>query len=94
MRHVRALEVRAKFGEILDAAAAGERIVIERAGQPVAAIVPLSDLDIHDPERIRARQLEAIRRIARRSKEIKAMGDPDFDGTAWIRWDRDHRDDP
>ena len=91
MRHVRALEVRAKFGEILDAAAAGERIVIERAGQPVAALVPLSDLDIHDPDKIRARQREAIDRIRRRAPLIKAMGDPDFDATAWIRWDRDHR---
>lgn len=94
MRVISALEVRARFGQIVDEAAAGERFVIERAGHAVAAIVPLADLDAVDPEQVRARQLEAVRRIARRSKRLKAMGDPAFDPTAWVRQDRDHRDRP
>ena len=69
MRTVSALDVRRRFGEIVDLAAAGERIVIERAGQPVAALVPLGDLALLDPDRRRAARLAAlddIRRIARR----------------------------
>jgi prevent-host-death family protein len=68
MRTVTAIEVRKKFGEIVDQAAAGERIVIERAGHPVAAIVPLSDLDLVDPDQKRNRELAAIDEIRRRAK--------------------------
>ena len=86
---MRALEVRAKFGEVIDQAAAGERIVIERAGQPIAAIVPLSDLDAVDPDRIRERRAEAFERLMRLKRRTMKLGVP-IDGTAWIRWDRDH----
>ena len=65
MRTVSALDVRRRFGEIVDQAAAGERIVIERAGQPIAALVPLADLDLIDPERRKAERLNAIDRIRR-----------------------------
>ncbi len=60
MRTVTALDVRRRFGQIVDEAAAGERIVIERAGQPVAALVPLADLALLDPERRRATRLGAL----------------------------------
>ena len=69
MRTVTALDVRRRFGQIIDQAAAGERIVIERAGQPVAALVPLADLALVDPDRRRAARLAAlddIRQLARR----------------------------
>lgn len=69
MRTVSALDVRRRFGEIVDQAAAGERIIIERAGQPIAALVPLADLELVDPERRKAARLAAIdeiERIARR----------------------------
>ena len=65
MRTVSALDVRKRFGEIVDQAAAGERFVIERAGQPIAALVPLADLELVDPERIKASRLAAIDRIQR-----------------------------
>lgn len=65
MRVVTALDVRRKFGQIVDEAAAGERIVIERAGQPIAAIVPLSDLELVDPERRKAERLRAFEEIRR-----------------------------
>ena len=65
MRSVTALDVRRRFGQIVDEAAAGERIIIERAGQPIAAIVPLSDLALVDPERRKAERLAAIDQIAR-----------------------------
>lgn len=85
---MRALDVRAKFGEVIDQAAAGERIIIERAGHRIAAIVPLSDLEAHDPDVIRRRQMEALERIQRRRRRLPA--DPTFDPVAWVRWDRDH----
>jgi prevent-host-death family protein len=68
MRSVTALDVRRRFGAIVDEAAAGERIVIERAGQPVAAIVPLSDLAALDPERRKAERLAALDEIRRWSR--------------------------
>ena len=89
MRVVSALDVRRRFGQIVDEAAAGERIVIERAGQPIAAIVPLSDLALVDPERRKAERLKAIDDIARMAKRFKV--DPSFDAEAAIRSQRDAR---
>ena len=64
MKTVSALDVRKRFGELLDEAAAGERIVIERAGQPRAALVPLADLDEVDPEQVNRRRREALLRTS------------------------------
>jgi prevent-host-death family protein len=89
VKTISALEVRAKFGQVLDEAAAGERFIVERAGAPIAAIVPLRDLELSDPERIRARRLEAVaqlRRMAARSR--KRYGQ--VDAVAMVREDRDH----
>jgi prevent-host-death family protein len=69
MKTVSALEVRRRFGAILDEAAAGEQIVIERAGQPVAALVPLTDLDEVTPDARKRRRLEAIAEIKRLARE-------------------------
>lgn len=63
MRTISALEVRAKFGQVLDEAAAGERFVVERGGSAVAAIVPLADLDKLDPDKLRARRIAAVDRL-------------------------------
>jgi prevent-host-death family protein len=69
MKTVSALEVRKRFGAILDEAAAGEQIVIERAGQPVAALVPLSDLqEVSREARIR-RRIEAVEEMQRLARE-------------------------
>jgi prevent-host-death family protein len=79
MRTVSALDLRRHFGRILDETAAGERIVIERAGEPIAALVPLQDLDLLDPERVKRRRLEAIdelgRLVDRSSRAPRAAGD-------------------
>jgi prevent-host-death family protein len=85
---MRALDVRARFGEVLDDAAGGERIVVERAGRPIAAIVPVSDLDAFDPERIRQRQDEAFERLLKLAKRNARLGQP-IDGAAVVRLDRD-----
>lgn len=88
MRVMRALEVRARFGEVIDQAAAGERIVIERAGHRIAAIVPLSDLDAIDPDKIRERRKEALERLIRLRDRTIHLG-VRIDGTAFVRADRD-----
>lgn len=89
MRTVTALEVRARFGQIVDEAAAGERIVIERAGQPVAAIVPLADLALVDPDRRRATRLAAIEDIRRLA--ARRPFPAGFDPEVAIRKQRDRR---
>jgi prevent-host-death family protein len=61
MKTISALELRAKVGQYLDEAAAGERIIVERAGQRLCAIVPLEDIEHWDPERRIARRLAALR---------------------------------
>lgn len=92
MKAYSALEVRRRFGEILDEAAAGERIVIERAGMPVAGLVPLADLEEHDPERRKLRQLDAIRRAAELGRRYERRhGRPDEDVASMIRRMRDER---
>jgi prevent-host-death family protein len=88
MRTVTAIEVRKRFGEIVDQAAAGERIVIERAGHPIAAIVPLSDLAQIDPDEKRKRQLAALEEIRRRAR-LYPM--PPGDTVAEIRRMREER---
>jgi prevent-host-death family protein len=89
MRSVSALDVRRRFGEIVDAAAGGERIVIERAGQPIAALVPLADLALVDPERRKAERLAAIEDIRRYAKTHPFP--PGIDAAAIIRKQRDER---
>ncbi len=93
MKTYTALEVRKQFGRILDEAAAGERIVIERAGQPIAALVPLSDVVEHDPDERKARQLAALAEIRRRAATIRARYGPwETDAATVIRRERDERD--
>jgi prevent-host-death family protein len=79
----------ARPATLVDEAAAGERIVIERAGQPVAALVPLADLELVDPERRRARRLAAIDDIAVLAR--RRPFPPGFNAAAIIRAQRDGR---
>lgn len=90
MRTVSALDVRRRFGEIVDQAAAGERIVIERAGQPIAALVPLADLDLVDPERLKAARLAAVDRIRRMAERHPfELNEPIEDMIRKMRLDRE-----
>jgi prevent-host-death family protein len=76
MRTVTAMGLRARLGEILDAASAGERIVIERDHKPMALLVPYEDrarLDRDQQERTR-RRLEALDRLVARGKWLRASG--------------------
>jgi prevent-host-death family protein len=98
MRIVTALELRGKLGELLDAASAGERIVIERDGRPMAVLVSLEDahrLD-DDAEGRRKRGLAALDRLDRFRERMarehpETLGGPD--AATLIRHERS-RDDP
>ena len=89
MRTISALDVRKKFGQVLDEAAAGERIVIERAGHPVAALVPLDDLAALDPALIRERRLAALEDLRRLAR---ANPVPEHDAAQLVRMSRRERD--
>jgi prevent-host-death family protein len=76
MRTVTAMALRARLGEILDAASAGERIVIERDHKPMAVLIPYEEaarLDPDEQERIK-RSLEALDRLVARGKWFRASG--------------------
>ncbi len=96
MRTVTAMDLRKRLGEILDAASAGEQILIERDHKPLAYLV-----SFEDGERLVGRD----ERIARRLKaldELEAMAEDYRREHPWqpgemsavesVRWDRDHRD--
>lgn len=100
MRTVSAMDVRKRLGEILDAASAGERILIERDHRPVAYLISVEEgqrLDGGREQRI-ARRLAALDRLSALGKRMKEERGPLLPGgmtaAEWIRWDRDHRDDP
>jgi prevent-host-death family protein len=89
VKTVTALDVRRHFGRLLDEAAAGERIVIERAGQARAALVPISDLEALDPAREVARKRDALELLRRMAERTPApVG---FDPTDAVRRMRDAR---
>jgi len=88
MRTISALEVRAKFGQVLDEAAAGERFIVERGGSPVAAIVPLRDLDAVDPEKLAAQRRTALDDLRRMGAVFRERYGP-IDGATAVRAERD-----
>ena len=83
VKSVSALDLRKHVGQLLDEAAAGERIVIERGGQPLCALVPLRDLEATDPDRRRERRLAALEDLRRLAKRYPLPSD--FDATGFIR---------
>ena len=98
MRTVTAMDMRRRLGEILDAASAGERILIERDHRPLAYLVSVEEGASlgESPDELRERRYAALDRIdafARRM-EIEHPTQPgDLSAVEWMRWDRDHRDD-
>ncbi len=60
------MDLRARMGELLDLASAGEHIVVERGRQPVAVLVSYEDAQRlrASPEEARARALAALDRLA------------------------------
>ena len=74
-RFVTAREANQKFSEILSQAAAGEKIVITRRGEPVAELVPYRSASSEDAAAARAR-------IRARIREGQPLGGEKFDRDA------------
>ncbi len=88
MRTVTAMDMRKRLGEILDAASAGERILIERDHRPLAYLVSVEDgrrLDPDQDERLR-RRLAALDRLVALGKEMAEKYPPPDDGLTEVEW--------
>ena len=94
------MDMRRRLGEILDAASAGERILIERDHRPLAFLVSVEDGKKIDRQRDAeiAESLAALERLKelgeRMLRETGPLLPAGMTAQEWIRWDRDHRDDP
>jgi prevent-host-death family protein len=91
MRVITATELRAKLGEILDAASAGEKILIERDHKPLAYLISPEEEAARDAteqeERIE-REIAALHRLVDFGKRMKEKyPDPD-DGLTYVEWRR------
>jgi len=100
MRTITATELRQRLGEVLDAASAGESILIERDHKPLAFVVSYEDgvrlTNGRDGAEEIARRRRAIEDLVEFSKEWRRDRGDVSDGlraAEWIRYDRDHRDD-
>ena len=90
------MDMRKKLGVILDAASAGERILIQRDQRPLAYLVSVEDGQSLDPDREAQikRELEALDALVAMGKEYRRehpWQEGELTGTEMIRWDRDHR---
>ncbi len=96
MRTVTAMDMRKRLGEILDAASAGERILIERDHRPLAYLVSVEEgAALSSQDESRTQQLAAMDRLIEIGKEYRRRHPwrpGEMTGTEIIRWDRDHRD--
>ena len=92
------MDMRKRLGEILDAASAGERILIERDHRPLAYLISVEDAARLDPDREEQikRRLAALDRLVALGAEMREKyPDPDEGLTAAeiIRQERDKRAD-
>jgi len=70
VKRVNALKARQNLGQVLEEVYyKGDRFVIERAGKPMAAVVPLKVLE--DYEENKERLFTLIQQAQRRSKKVK-----------------------
>jgi prevent-host-death family protein len=91
MRIVTATELRARLGEILDAASAGEKILIERDHKPLAFLISPEEEATRDAtdRKVRIeRQLEALDRLARLGDRMKEEHPDPEDGLSYVEWRR------
>jgi prevent-host-death family protein len=96
MRTVSAMDMRKRLGEILDAASAGERILIERDHRPLAYLVSVEDGARLDPDRdaLLAQRLDALDRLMALGERMKGKDRELDDGlttSEWIRQDHQRR---
>ncbi len=98
MRIVTAMDLRRRLGEILDAAAAGERIAIERDGRPMAVLVTpevAMRMDAGEQARVE-RGLAALNRLDEFRERMARLYPAPDDGLTtaeWIQREREARTD-
>jgi prevent-host-death family protein len=98
MRTVTAMQLRQRLGEVLDAAAAGERITIERDGRPMAVLVTPEDAARLDEDREAQiqRRLAALDRLDEFRERMGRLYPPredDIPIVEFIRREREARTD-
>ena len=92
------MDLRRRLGEVLDRAAAGERIVIERDRRPLAVLVSFSDAEQMvetSDERVR-RSLAALDRLEEASERLRREHPEwaNLSAAQSVRDERDRDDDP
>lgn len=94
MRVVTPTDMRKRLGEILDAASAGERILIERDHKPIAWLISPEDGRKFDEEKQAriARSLEALDRLDEFSRRLTADYTPPDDGLTDVEWIQQERE--
>jgi len=90
------MDMRKRLGEILDAASAGERILIERDHRPLAYLVSVEDGARLDPDReeLLAQRIAAMDRLMALGEAMREKyPDPDDGLTTaeWLRQDHEQR---
>jgi antitoxin (DNA-binding transcriptional repressor) of toxin-antitoxin stability system len=95
MRVVTPTDMRKRLGEILDAASAGERILIERDHKPLAWLISPEDGRRFDDKQARiARSLAALDRLRQLSERLAVEYPAPDDGLTeaeWIQQERERR---
>ena len=88
MRTVTAMDMRKRLGEILDAASAGERILIERDHRPLAYLVSVEEGErlLPDRQEVIARRLAALDRLATFGQAMREKYPPPEDGLTDVEW--------
>jgi len=96
MRTITATELRQKLGEILDAASAGEKILIERDHRPLAYLVSVEDVRTLEAEDEQIKRelaaLDALIAIGEEWRQAHPLQAGEMTAEETVRWDRDHRD--
>ena len=94
MRTITPLDLRRSLGAILDAASAGERVLIERDHRPIAMLVSVEDGRRLDPDQgeVRRRRLAALDRLAALATEQRADVPSGLAAADAIRQERERND--
>ena len=90
------MDMRKRLGEILDAASAGERILIERDHRPLAYLISVEDAQRLDPDReaLVAQRLAALDRLMALGEEMRGKDYEPDDGLTdaeWLHQERERR---
>ncbi|HJW75202.1 MAG TPA: hypothetical protein VJ787_05975 [Thermoleophilia bacterium] len=94
MRTLSPLDLRRGLGQILDAASAGERFLIERDHRPLAMLVSVEDGRRLDPDvaERRRRTLEALDRLVRHGERMAELHPSALSAVDAVRLERGRDD--